>query len=144
MNYVKFTPAASKSFNSFVDDFFNGMPSLIKHSETNGQADKIPVNIRETEKEYILELIAPGFEKDQFHISLDQNIMTVSGEWKNSEENDKTIRREYGFRSFKRSFTLDEKIDAANISAKYNHGVLTLNLPRKVEVKEQVKQISVL
>jgi HSP20 family protein len=58
-------------------------------------------------------------------------------------EGEKEIRREYSYRSFKRSFTLDEKIDAAGIDAKYVNGVLTLNLPKKEEVKSASKDINI-
>ena len=59
------------------------------------------------------------------------------------KENVKQLRSEYSFRPFKRSFTLDEKIDAEKIEASYNNGVLTLNLPRKTEVKAATKNITI-
>jgi len=59
------------------------------------------------------------------------------------DENEKQIRSEYSYRSFKRSFTLDEKTDGTKIDAKYVNGVLTLNLPKKEEVKPAVKEINI-
>jgi HSP20 family protein len=59
------------------------------------------------------------------------------------DEKGKQVRREYSFRSFKRSFTLDETTDVNKIDAKYVNGVLTLNLPRKEEVKTPVQQITI-
>ena len=59
------------------------------------------------------------------------------------EETHKQIRNEYSYRSFKRSFTLDEKIDATNIEASYINGVLTLNLPKKEVVKVSATEIVV-
>ena len=56
---------------------------------------------------------------------------------------DRQVRREYRFQSFKRSFTVDETIDAETISAKYVNGVLSLNLPKKASVKTSAKQISI-
>ncbi|MBK9485712.1 MAG: Hsp20/alpha crystallin family protein [Chitinophagaceae bacterium] len=53
------------------------------------------------------------------------------------------IRKEFGYKSFKRSFTLDEKIDAANITARYENGILTLELPKKEEVKSGAKDITI-
>jgi HSP20 family protein len=61
----------------------------------------------------------------------------------NTSEDNKTIRREFSFNSFKRSFTLDEKIDVANIQAKYENGILKLELPKKPEVQQQPKQITI-
>jgi HSP20 family protein len=92
-----------------------------------------------------LEVIAPGFEKTDFNINLDQNLLTISAEKKDDvkQENEKQIRREYSYRSFKRSFTLDEKIDATNIEASYINGVLTLNLPKKEVVKAKATEITI-
>ena len=94
---------------------------------------------------YQLEVVAPGFEKNDFNINLEKNILTVSAERKNETENkdEKQVRKEYGYHSFKRSFTIDEKIDTEKIEAKYVNGVLTLNLPRKEEVKASAKEIAV-
>ena len=83
-------------------------------------------------------------------MNLEENILTISAEKKTEAKNDsgnnrneKEIRKEYQYKSFQRSFTLDEKIDAAGIEAKYVNGVLTLNLPKKEEVKSASKDISI-
>ncbi|HEV7620091.1 MAG TPA: Hsp20/alpha crystallin family protein, partial [Flavisolibacter sp.] len=78
--------------------------------------------------------------------NLDNNLLTISAEVKKEEEdkNEKTVRREYSFSSFKRTFSVDEKIDAENIAAKYINGVLSISLPKKVEVKTSTKEISIL
>ena len=55
----------------------------------------------------------------------------------------KSVRREFSFQSFKRSFSLDDKVDVANIQAKYENGLLKLLLPKKAEVKEAAKQITI-
>ncbi len=132
------------SFNTLVEDFFSGMPGLFKE-DFNIQDKKgfTPVNVKETDKSYVLEVIAPGFEKTDFKIDLDSNLLTIAADKKTEvkEESGKEIRREYNYRSFKRSFTLDEKIDATNIDASYINGVLTLNLPKKEDVKQTATQI---
>ncbi len=147
MTNVKFTRKPFEgTFNSIVNDLFTEVPVFLQ-KEFN-QIDKkgfVPVNVKETENAYQLEVIAPGFEKADFKINLDQNLLTVSVEKTNEvkEENHKQIRKEYNFRSFKRSFTLDEKIDATNIEASYINGVLTLNLPKKEVVKASATEIVV-
>jgi len=147
MTHVKFNRKPFEgTFNNLVDDLFTELPVLFKNEfnqiERNGF---VPVNVKETEKSYQLEVVAPGFEKSDFKVNLDQNILTISGEKKNETKNetDKQIRREYSYRSFKRSFTLDEKIDATNINANYVNGVLTLNLPKKEAVKASATEITV-
>jgi HSP20 family protein len=146
MTLVRFKNKPEKSFNNFMDDFFSTMPSLFRDDfAVPGSRGFVPVNVKENEQEYILEVIAPGLEKEDFKINLEQNILTVSAEKKAEPENatEKEIRKEYKYQSFKRSFTVDENIDAENISAKYVNGVLTLNLRKKAEVKEAAKQITV-
>ncbi|MET0392378.1 MAG: Hsp20/alpha crystallin family protein [Chitinophagaceae bacterium] len=144
MTQVKFTRLPfEKSFNNFVDDLFSDLPVLYKsNQEWKGF---VPVNIHESANAYSVEVVAPGFDKQDFKINVDQNILTVSAEKKNEakENTPKEIRREYNYRSFKRSFTLDEKTDAAGIEAKYVNGVLTLNLPKKEEVKTSAKEITI-
>lgn len=150
MTHVKFNRKPFEgSFNSFVDDLFTELPVLFKN-EFNQSERKgfVPVNVKETEKSYQLEVVAPGFEKTDFKINLDQNLLTISAEKKSevkedsdSYRNEKQIRREYSYRSFKRSFTMDEKIDATNIDAGYINGILTLNLPKKESVKASATEI---
>ncbi|MGZ5286017.1 MAG: Hsp20/alpha crystallin family protein [Flavisolibacter sp.] len=142
MTYVKFNQKQPKSFNNLMDDFFTTMPSIIRDEMVN-QKQEVPVNIRETETDYQLDLVAPGMNKEDFKVDLDNNILTISAEVKEDNKDIKYVRREHRFRSIKRSFTLDEKIDSENIVAKYINGVLTLNLPRRQEVKTSAKQISI-
>ena len=142
MTHVKFNRKTFEgTFNSLVDDLFSEFPVLYKN-EQNLKAS-VPVNIKETDKSYNIEIVAPGFEKADFKISLEQQLLTISAAKKNEvkEENEKQIRSEYSYRSFKRSFTLDEKIDATKIEASYINGVLTLNLPKKEAVKAPVTEI---
>ena len=142
---VKSRPA-EKSFNNFIDDFFPQIPSILRDNfEVPFSKQFTPVNVKQNENGYVLEVVAPGFSKEDFKIALDKNTLTISAEKKSEEENntEKHIRKEYKFQSFKRSFTIDEKTDVENISAKYENGVLTLNLPLKAEVKEVAKEISI-
>jgi HSP20 family protein len=72
-------------------------------------------------------------------------VLTISAEKKSEEkaENEKQVRKEYSYRGFKRSFTIDDKIDATAVEASYVNGVLKLNLPKKAEVKEAAKDIKI-
>ncbi len=147
MALVKFyNNPASKSFNNFMDGFFATVPSIFRDDFiTPSFSSFTPVNVKETENEYVLEVVAPGFQKEDFKINLDNNTLTVSAEKKEEAENknEKFIRKEYKQQSFKRSFTIDEHIDGETISAKYVNGVLTLNLAKKQEVKAATKEISI-
>lgn len=147
MTLVKFNRKPfDKSFNSLFEDLFTDIPVLYKNdvSESSWKGFA-PVNIKETDKNYSLEVVAPGFEKTDFKVNLDQNILTISVEKKNEvkTENEKLVRKEYSYRSFKRSFTLDEQIDSNNIEANYVNGILTLNLPKKETVKASATEITI-
>ena len=147
MTFVKLNnKPTEKNFNSLIEDLWKGIPSTI-NNEFNSlfHKESVPVNIKETKDAYVLEVVAPGWNKNDIKVSLDDKILSISAEKKNEviDENSSYVRREYTSRSFKRSFTVDEKIDASNIQAKYENGVLTLNLPKMPEVKASSKEISI-
>ena len=144
MTLVKVNNPATKTFDGLLNDFFNELPSFGKKWSDDAFGFP-PVNISENAKGYYLEVAAPGMEKADFNLKLDGNILTISAERKNEtkDETTKSIRREFSYRSFKRSFTLDEKIDATNINAKYENGVLKVELPKKEETKALAKEITI-
>ena len=143
MTQLKFiNRPVAKQFDSFFNDFFS--PAV--WSNPSGDVASIPAaNVHETPAAYVLEISAPGRNKEDFKINLDKDLLTVSYEKKEetTTENTKTVRREFQYNSFKRSFSLDEKIDASNIQAKYENGILKIELPKKPEVQEQPKQITI-
>ena len=146
MTLVKFNRRPLEgSFNNLVDDLLANFPVFTGSDAGQPWKGSVPVNISETEKNYNIEIVAPGYEKADFKISIDDQILTISAEKQSEvkEESKKQIRNEYNYRSFKRSFTLDERTDATGIDAKYVNGVLTLNLPKKEEVKTPAQQISI-
>jgi HSP20 family protein len=134
------------TFSNLVDDLFTDLPVFIKNEFNSlSKKDSVPVNVIETEDNYILEIAAPGFEKSDFKINLEKHVLTISAEKtvEEKKENEKVIRKEFRLQSFKRSFTLDDKIDATNIDATYINGVLKLNLPKKEVVKASATTINV-
>ena len=135
-----------QNFNNWMDDFFAPIASINRFNEQRPTfKTSVPVNVRELENGYQLDVVAPGFEKEAFQIQMDKNLLTISAEVKKEEDetSNKSVRNEYRFTSFKRSFTIDETIDAENIVASYNNGVLTLNLPKKAVVKPATKNITI-
>jgi HSP20 family protein len=129
------------NFNSVFDELFNEFPVLADKAGLNFPA----ANIAETRDAYHVELNAPGRNKEDFKINADNGMLTISYEKKEETKSEdvKTVRREFSFQGFKRSFNLDDKVDAANIQAKYENGLLKLLLPKKAEVKEAAKQITI-
>ena len=135
-----------RNFDNMVDELFNGLPVVLNDGYNFlTKQGYVPVNIKEVSSGYVVDVVAPGFEKTDFKVNLDNNVLTISAEKKSEEKNesDKQIRKEYTYRSFKRSFTIDDKIDATAIEASYVNGVLRLNLPKKAEVREAAKDITI-
>ncbi len=141
MTNVRLNQPAFRTLDSFFDNFLSDLPAVQKRNESNFPA----VNISENKDAYELEFNAPGIKKDDFKITFDQSILSVSfeKEVEKKEETKKFIKKEFSAQSFKRSFTLDEKINADAIEAKYENGVLTLSLPKVEEVKVLPKEISI-
>ena len=145
MTLVKTNSPFAKSFDGLMNEIFNDLPSTFGKTVREDVLGFPPVNIVEKTDAYNLALAAPGFEKSDFKIKLDGNILTISVE-KTAEtksDTEKLIRREFSTKSFKRSFTVDEKIEATNISAKYENGILHVGLPKKEEVKAAAKEITI-
>lgn len=101
------------------------------------------VNIKESEEAFDLFLAAPGWEKKDFEVSIDQDVLTISAEKKVEEkaETEKFTRKEFTVASFKRSFTLPDTTENANISASYKNGILSLSIPKKEEAKPAPKKV---
>lgn len=126
----------------FDDDFwgFNG-------NLHNSQNANVPVNIRETNQNYELQLVAPGMKKEDFKVNVGSDMLTVSFEQKeeHSQENKEEgwLRKEYQKRSFTRSFNLDDTIDVNKIDAKYADGILHLTMPKKEGAKPISRTIEI-
>jgi len=104
------------------------------------------VNIKENERNYEVELAVPGYDKKDFEISIDNGVLTVSGEKgeETEKKEDNYTRREFGFSSFSRSFNLPTNINEENIDAKYADGVLKLTIAKRQESNgKSRKQISI-
>lgn len=103
-------------------------------------------NIAENEKDYKIEVAAPGLQKKDFKVQVENGVLTVSGEKEEEEKEERKNyrRKEFSYRSFSRSFTLPENSLPDKIEAKYDNGILTLSLPKKeVAVSKPVKEIKV-
>ncbi len=145
MTLVKVNNNLSRSFDGMMKDLFNEFPTTVAKTFREDVMNFPPVNIVEKIASYQVELSAPGFEKADFAIKLEGNLLNIGTEKKEekNEETDKMIRREFTYKGFKRSFTIDEKIDVENISARYENGILKLELPKKEVIKTGAKDINI-
>jgi len=124
--------------NLFDDDFF----PVVSHR--NGL--KPAVNIREDEKNYILDLAIPGIDKKDLKIDMNDDVLTISSEKKteNEQETDGYKRREFSYSSFCRSFYIPENVNRDMIAANYKDGILSVTLPKQEEEKnKKAKEITI-
>jgi len=136
----------SNAFQKFFEESTTQFASnLGKDVQTNQTT--IPANIYESGTAFQIELNAPGRNKEDFKITIDKSLLTISVEPKasiNKQDNIKTIRAEFTQNSFKRSFSLEDKVNTDAINASYENGILHIYLPKKEEIKVTKKEISVL
>lgn len=113
--------------------------------QMNFRGNQPAVNIVEKEKEFALELIAPGLNKNDFKVSVEKNLLTISYEKKeeNEENTTKFVRREYRFESFSRTFTLSEDLNSEAIEAAYENGVLHVSIPKSESKQNETKSVEV-
>lgn len=130
-----------------IENFFNEpfLPkSLLAEKTLFG---KMPAtNIRETDKEYIIELAAPGLKKKDFLVDVDNGSLEIKVEKEDEKEEkeEQFTRREYSYNAFYRSFVLPETVNAEKIEARYEDGILKVQLPKIAEAKRKaVKEIAV-
>jgi HSP20 family protein len=123
---------------SIFDDLFTDsfLPKFFDFDDETARTAVPAVNVEESEKEYRIEVAAPGLNKEDLKISVNDGVLTISSEKKveKEEKKDNYIRREFSYTDFRRSFTLPEEVDAEKISAKHKNGVLNVHIP-KSEVK---------
>jgi len=104
--------------------------------------NKPSVNITESAKEFNIDVAIPGMNKKDFKINLEEDVLTISleKEAKKEEKGKNYRRREFSYGTFSRSFSLPENIETEKINAKYEDGILKVNLPKKEESKMNVNK----
>ena len=131
-----------------MPDIFNDFFDNSWMERTNYTAPAI--NVIENEKEYDVELAAPGLTKEDFQVHVDEDNNLVINMEKKAENNEKKrhgryLRREFSYEKFQQMLTLPEDAEADKIEAKVEHGVLNVHIPKKEEadVQKAVKQIEI-
>lgn len=144
MSLVKLSNQMPILFDRF---FENDMFDWSSRNYSNTNTTLPAVNIKEDKDGFEVEMSAPGFEKDDFKIELNNSLLTISSEKKvenETKEGQQFIRREFSYQLFSRSFTLPETVEGEKIAAKYKNGILFVSIPKKEEAKPRpVKQIEI-
>ncbi len=139
MSRIKFisNKPVTDPFNAIFNDFFEGEFSSRKaHGFRNASVPA--ANIKEADRAFHVELAAPGREKEDFKIEVDENLLTIRTEQKEekSEDNERFTKREFNYSAFTRSFRLPEDVKQDEISASYENGILKLEIPKMEEEKK--------
>jgi HSP20 family protein len=126
------------SWPSLVDEFFNGdlFPTFF---DTETRYNVPAVNIAESKDDYRIDVAAPGLNKEDFKIALENSVLTISSEKeeKHEEKDEKVMRREFSYSSFSRSFTLPQTVNSEKIKATHKDGILQVVIPKREESKEK-------
>lgn len=131
---------AMSDFDRYLESFFGESPL----SPACRNSGRLPaMDVRETDDAYSVEMDLPGFDEKSVEVNLDGKVITVESkaEEANEEKKENFVLRERRSSTFKRSFTLPENADYETISAKFNNGVLTLDVKKLPEAKKRTIEI---
>jgi len=123
-------------FDRFFDDDFFRLPVWNDMTIRNPLHDII-----ETDDEYVIELALAGVKKEDITLNLDNDVLSISAERKESEN--KYNRKQTFYGKYEKSFTLPESIDKENIQAAFENGILKLSIPKTEEKQKITKQIEI-
>jgi HSP20 family protein len=149
MSLVKRTNELYPRIPSFFDDFLGGDLSDWFTTNVAKKEGSVPaVNLKETDTEYIIEMAAPGMDKKDFSINLEDGVLIIHSERKEAieeKEDDGYFRKEFNYQSFERCFRMPEKdINVEKIDAIYKDGILKVKLPKiKKEEVKKTRQIKI-
>jgi len=128
-------------FSSILDDLvLNNRSGYTSHSNP---VDTPSVNVIESDVDYRLQLVAPGKNKEDFTIELDEGVLSIATENEIPENNieENYTLREFVFNNFKRAFKLPDTVAIDKIKAEYKSGILTVTLPKVKEALPQPKKL---
>lgn len=146
MTIAKYRPASAfiHPFGDLVNELINrDISQFLGHDDVRQNSPA--VNIMERAHAFELQLLAPGFNKEDLKLDMENKQLTIRGERKKEEleEGERWTRREFNTRSFSRSFSLPETVNVEGIKAEFSNGVLHVHLP-KVEVsKPKTREINI-
>ncbi|MCX7712192.1 MAG: Hsp20/alpha crystallin family protein [Chthoniobacterales bacterium] len=150
MKLIRYNPVAKDLWTTFdrlnsLRDLFDSALALAA-SAPLGYREWFPaMDVREDDHAVTVELEVAGMKKEDFDISLERDVLTISGERKaeRSENTGESFRNERFFGKFSRSITLPTAVDATKVTATYNDGILTVTLPKAEEAKPKKIEVGV-
>ena len=138
---VRFHNTTSPNFSNLFDEFFG------KDVEFNASCSTTTpsINIIEKNESFVIQVAAPGLDKEDFNVTIDGSKLTISSEKEidKLEEGEKFRKKQFSFSKFKRTFSIPELLDMESINAEYRSGILNVTVPKMEAVKKEAKQIKV-
>jgi HSP20 family protein len=146
MTLLRRSESKVPSFPTLFDNWFNrDMMDWMNWNYSDTNTTVPAVNIQETDNDFRIEVAVPGMERDDFKVSLDQDVLTISSERKSEKTEEKKgvySRKEFSYQSFQRSFNLPQHlVDGDKIEAKYDKGILHLTVPKREEAKPKPARV---
>lgn len=124
--------------NRFFDEFFGNFPIGYSIKPLHGDplltSDKIKIDVKNNAKSFTVHAEMPGLNKDDIHVTIDGNVVTIQAEVKQHDadtEDGRLVHSERYYGSIQRSFALPAAVSETKVKAKYENGILTLNLPKE-------------
>ncbi|WP_346858329.1 Hsp20/alpha crystallin family protein [uncultured Draconibacterium sp.] len=135
MSLVKFHNPAYNANNVLVNELFNNFFKNDYSEQYVKNGAKPATNVFETEKDFKIEVLLPGFVKEDVNLNVHNNILTIKVDKKKEEKavEYKYAHREFGVYNFEKQYKLPKSVDTEKIEAKFENGILILNLPKKEE-----------
>ncbi len=129
-------------FPTVFDDFFNN--GFMPRANSTAPA----VNVKESDKEYTMELAAPGIKKEYCRVGInDEGFLTIAienkQEHKHEDKNHHYLRREFSYSNYEQNYTLPDDVEKDNISAKVEDGILTITMPKTAPKEKVTKSIEI-
>lgn len=128
--------------NNWLPEVFNDFFNTVNMPKANATAPAI--NVLESEKQYTVELAAPGLQKEDFDVNINADgNLTIKMEKKeenNKEENAHYLRREFSYSKYEQTIILPEDVDREKIGARVSNGVLTVVLPKIGKEEQKVSR----
>lgn len=131
----------NRTFPSMFDEFFGDMATGMKDF-----ASHVPsVNIKEEDERFVLEMSAAGYKKDEVKLTVEDDVLTIAGEHQveNEDKGEKYITREFSKGSFKRSFNLNGMVNADNVKANFDNGILSVEMPKVEAAVKKMREINI-
>jgi len=120
-------------FDNFFRDTWDIMPAI----NNNHPA----INIKESDKDFIIEFAIPGKSNDDFEVELDKNLLTIKSNGSVSENDYNYMQQQFNFSTFSKSYELPDSVDLNKIDSHYRNGMLTVILPKRKEFHTQPKRL---